>query len=109
MKALLILWMKPLWPWDWKFPNFGACLCGDGLGFRSNGNDASIFVGPAVQSEWDLSSREESLITSVVFAGMLVGAYSWGIVSDNHGRANSLISHLHRKLSDLHAALFLFG
>ena len=44
------------------------------------------FVGPAVQSAWGLSSHEESLITSVVFAGMLVGAYSWGMVSDNHGR-----------------------
>ena len=44
------------------------------------------FVGPAVQSLWNLSSREESSITSVVFAGMLIGAYSWGIVADKHGR-----------------------
>lgn len=44
------------------------------------------FVGPAVQSAWGLSPRKESYITSVVFAGMLVGAYSWGIVSDKHGR-----------------------
>ncbi|XP_072995139.1 organic cation/carnitine transporter 7-like isoform X1 [Typha latifolia] len=44
------------------------------------------FVGPSVQSEWELSSHQESLITSVVFVGMLVGAYSWGIVSDNYGR-----------------------
>ncbi|KAH0934158.1 hypothetical protein HID58_011275, partial [Brassica napus] len=45
------------------------------------------FVGPAVQSLWNLSSREESSITSVVFAGMLIGAYSWGIVADKHGRS----------------------
>jgi MFS family permease len=44
------------------------------------------FVGPSVQSEWGLSAHEESLITSAVFIGMLVGAYSWGIVSDNYGR-----------------------
>ncbi|KAL4205227.1 hypothetical protein AMTRI_Chr01g136310 [Amborella trichopoda] len=44
------------------------------------------FVGPAVQLEWNLSSREESMITSVVFVGMLFGAYTWGIVSDNYGR-----------------------
>jgi MFS family permease len=44
------------------------------------------FVGPAVQSQWDLSAQKESMITSVVFVGMLIGAYSWGIVSDTHGR-----------------------
>ncbi|KAL6656473.1 hypothetical protein ACP70R_007299 [Stipagrostis hirtigluma subsp. patula] len=44
------------------------------------------FVGQSVQAEWELSAEAESLITSVVFVGMLVGAYAWGIVSDNHGR-----------------------
>ncbi|CAH2053857.1 unnamed protein product [Thlaspi arvense] len=49
------------------------------------------FVGPAVQSLWNLSAREESLITSVVFAGMLIGAYSWGTVADKHGRRKGFI------------------
>ncbi|CAN8259543.1 unnamed protein product [Cochlearia groenlandica] len=49
------------------------------------------FVGPAVQSLWSLSAQEESLITSVVFAGMLVGAYSLGIVADKHGRRKGFI------------------
>ncbi|ESQ48723.1 hypothetical protein EUTSA_v10020555mg [Eutrema salsugineum] len=49
------------------------------------------FVGPAVQSLWNLSAREESLITSVVFAGMLIGAYAWGIVADKHGRRKGFI------------------
>lgn len=44
------------------------------------------FVGPAVQSEWGLSGREESLIASVVFGGMMIGAYSWGVLSDAKGR-----------------------
>ncbi|XP_028125803.1 organic cation/carnitine transporter 7 isoform X2 [Camellia sinensis] len=47
--------------------------------------------GPAVQSTWGLSSHEESLITSVVFAGMLVGAYSWGFVSDKYGRRKGFL------------------
>ncbi|KAL2932876.1 Organic cation/carnitine transporter 7 [Bienertia sinuspersici] len=46
------------------------------------------FVGPAVQAEWGLSSNKESMITTVVFFGMLIGAYSWGIVSDKFGRRN---------------------
>jgi len=48
------------------------------------------FVGQSVQAEWELSAQEESLITSVVFVGMLVGAYAWGIVSDNYGRRQGL-------------------
>ncbi|WCJ32090.1 Synaptic vesicle 2-related protein [Euphorbia peplus] len=44
------------------------------------------FVGTAVQEQWDLSSQQVSLITTVVFSGMLVGAYSWGLVSDKYGR-----------------------
>ncbi|CAN1761234.1 Organic cation/carnitine transporter 7 [Linum perenne] len=44
------------------------------------------FVGPALKSQWNLSSSQESLLTTVVFAGMLVGAYSWGFVADSYGR-----------------------
>ncbi|GMP35248.1 hypothetical protein CsSME_00007768 [Camellia sinensis var. sinensis] len=59
-----------------------------GMGWVSEAMEMMLlsFVGPAVQSTWGLSSHEESLITSVVFAGMLVGAYSWGFVSDKYGR-----------------------
>ena len=44
------------------------------------------FVGPAVQQQWGLSSEEESYISSAVFFGMLVGAYSWGLLADAKGR-----------------------
>ncbi|RLN42080.1 Synaptic vesicle 2-related protein [Panicum miliaceum] len=44
------------------------------------------FVGPSVQLEWKLTSHQESMVTSFVFVGMLIGAYSWGVVSDNYGR-----------------------
>ena len=59
-----------------------------GMGWISEAMEVMLlsFVGPAVQFEWKLSSHEESLITSAVFAGMLIGASSWGIVSDNYGR-----------------------
>lgn len=59
-----------------------------GVGWISEAMEMMLlsFVGPAVQAQWNLSAHEESLITSVVFAGMLIGAYSWGIVSDKHGR-----------------------
>ena len=50
------------------------------------------FVGPSVQLEWNLTAHQESMITSVVFVGMLIGAYSWGVVSDNYGRRQERVS-----------------
>ncbi|KAE8699321.1 Organic cation/carnitine transporter 7 [Hibiscus syriacus] len=44
------------------------------------------FIGPVVQRLWHLSAKQQSLITSVVFIGMLIGAYSWGVVADKYGR-----------------------
>eukprot|EP00268_Persea_americana_P061107 TRINITY_DN7680_c0_g1_i6.p1 TRINITY_DN7680_c0_g1~~TRINITY_DN7680_c0_g1_i6.p1 ORF type:complete len:108 (+),score=26.51 TRINITY_DN7680_c0_g1_i6:213-536(+) len=74
----------------------GLVLAYAGMGWVAEAMEMMLlsFVGPAVQSEWGLSSHEESLITSAVFAGMLVGAYSWGIVSDKHGRRHMIISSL---------------
>lgn len=65
-----------------------------GMGWVSEAMEMMLlsFVGPAVQSYWGLSSHEESFITSVVFAGMLVGAYSWGMVSDKHGRRKGFLT-----------------
>ncbi|XP_077222479.1 major facilitator superfamily protein [Tasmannia lanceolata] len=66
----------------------GLVLAYGGMGWIGEAMEMMLlsFVGPAVQSEWGLSSHEESLITSAVFVGMLIGAYSWGIISDNYGR-----------------------
>uniref|UniRef100_A0A251TP73 Putative major facilitator, sugar transporter-like, Major facilitator superfamily domain protein n=1 Tax=Helianthus annuus TaxID=4232 RepID=A0A251TP73_HELAN len=49
------------------------------------------FVGPAIQPEWGLSANQESMISTVAFAGMLVGAYSWGLVSDTYGRKKGFL------------------
>ncbi|PKI35681.1 hypothetical protein CRG98_043927, partial [Punica granatum] len=64
-----------------------------GMGWISEAMEMMLlsFIGPAVQSLWGLSAQEQSLITSIVFAGMLVGAYSWGIVSDKHGRRKGFL------------------
>ncbi|XP_068642323.1 organic cation/carnitine transporter 7-like [Aristolochia californica] len=71
----------------------GLILAYAGMGWISEAMEMMLlsFVGPAVQSEWGLSSHEQSFITSAVFAGMLVGAYSWGIVSDSHGRRKGFL------------------
>lgn len=71
------------------FGNFQALILLYGaLGWVAEAMELMIlsFIGPELQSEWDLSSAEESMISTVVFAGMLIGAYLWGHTSDNWGR-----------------------
>lgn len=64
-----------------------------GMGWISEAMEMMLlsFVGPAVQSAWGLSTHEESLLTSVVFAGMLIGAYLWGSISDKCGRRRGFL------------------
>ncbi|KAJ8767889.1 hypothetical protein K2173_020829 [Erythroxylum novogranatense] len=64
-----------------------------GFGWVSEAMEIMIlsFVGPAVKSQWGLSSAQETLLTTVVFAGELIGAYCWGLISDNYGRRKSFL------------------
>ncbi|KAD1397639.1 hypothetical protein E3N88_05790 [Mikania micrantha] len=68
-------------------------LAYSGLGWVAEAMEMMLlsFVGPAIQPEWGLSSNEESLISTVAFAGMLVGAYSWGVISDTFGRKKGFL------------------
>ncbi|KAF3783424.1 Organic cation/carnitine transporter 7 [Nymphaea thermarum] len=65
-----------------------------GMGWAAEAMEMMLlsFVGPAVQSEWGLTSSQESMISTAVFAGMLVGAYSWGVISDNYGRRTGFLA-----------------
>lgn len=72
----------------------GLVLIYAGLGSIAEAMEVMIlsFIGPSVKLEWDLSSTQESLVTTVVFVGMLIGAYSWGLISDHYGRRMGLLS-----------------
>lgn len=39
-----------------------------------------------VRCDWGLSPSHESLLSSAVFLGTMVGANAWGMVADAHGR-----------------------
>ena len=39
-----------------------------------------------VTCQWNLTPSQEARISSVVFAGTMVGAYAWGALSDAQGR-----------------------
>lgn len=69
-----------------KFQAFTLAYAG--LGWISEAMEmmSLSFVGIAVQSEWKISSVQESLLSTFVFVGMLFGAYFWGFVSDFYGR-----------------------
>ncbi|XP_059283396.1 organic cation/carnitine transporter 7-like [Lycium ferocissimum] len=69
-------------------------MCYAGLGHIAEAAETMIlsFIGPALRSQWELSPTQESLMTTIVFAGMLVGAIFWGFVSDTYGRRKGLLS-----------------
>ncbi|KAI3701746.1 hypothetical protein L6452_27056 [Arctium lappa] len=64
-----------------------------GLGWVAEAMEMMLlsFVGPTLQPEWGLSSGEESFISTIAFAGMLVGAYMWGAISDIYGRKTGFL------------------
>lgn len=66
----------------------GLILAYGGIGYIADAMEIMIlsFIGTAVESEWHLSPNEKSLISTVVFAGMLVGSYFCGVISDAYGR-----------------------
>ena len=39
-----------------------------------------------VKCLWNITPAQESLITSIVFCGTMIGAYSWGVLGDAKGR-----------------------
>ncbi|XP_011093915.1 organic cation/carnitine transporter 7 [Sesamum indicum] len=66
----------------------GLALVFAGIGCFSDAMEITLlsFIGPALESEWSLSPTEESLLSTAVFGGMLVGAYFMGFIADAYGR-----------------------
>lgn len=49
------------------------------------------FILPSAQCDLDLSTQTKGWLNSIIFIGMMVGAYAWGSVADTLGRKKVLI------------------
>ncbi len=50
------------------------------------------FAVPSLMADWGLSREQGGLLTSLLFAGMLLGAWFWGQFSDYTGRRFSFVT-----------------
>jgi MFS transporter, putative metabolite:H+ symporter len=65
-----------------------------GLGWAADAMEVLLisFALPAVSQEWGLNNAQKGLLGTVIFLGMLVGAWVWGRLSDVIGRKTSFIA-----------------
>lgn len=49
------------------------------------------FILPSAQCDLDLNTQSKGWLNSIIFIGMMVGAYAWGSVADSLGRKKVLI------------------
>ena len=84
----------PTWTVDEAIDDIGfgpyqlVMLCVTGLAWMGDAMEMMLlsFLGPAARCEWGISPRQEGMLTSVVFVGMLFGAPTWGSIADWKGR-----------------------
>jgi putative MFS transporter len=75
-----------------RFQSKLLLLCG--LGWAADAMEILLisFALPAIGQEWNLSNGQKGLLSTVIFIGMLAGAFVWGRLSDLVGRKIGFIS-----------------
>lgn len=75
-----------------KFQILMACFVG--LAWSADAMEMMLlsFIGPSMRCDFEVSSKQEGAMTSVVFAGMMLGAPSWGVMSDARGRRPAMLA-----------------
>ena len=63
-------------------------LVATGLTWSGDASELGVmaYLVPFLKDEWGMTQSAADAIASVVFAGMLVGALGWGLISDGLGR-----------------------
>lgn len=74
-----------------RFHYFLLTVCG----FVSTSEEMDVismsFILPSAQCDLDLSTQTKGWLNSIIFIGMMVGAYFWGSIADTVGRKKVLI------------------
>lgn len=75
-----------------KFHYLLLAICG----FVSTSEEMDVismsFILPSAQCDLDLNTQTKGWLNSIIFIGMMAGAYSWGSVADSLGRKRVLIA-----------------
>lgn len=65
-------------------------------GFVSTSEEMDVismsFILPSAQCDLNLSTQSKGWLNSIIFIGMMAGAYAWGSVADSLGRKKVLIA-----------------
>ncbi|KAF8371395.1 hypothetical protein PRIPAC_77824 [Pristionchus pacificus] len=84
-----------------KFQYVSCAICGLSWIASSTLIMLLAILGPSLKCEWQLSTVEQALCTTFVFAGWMVASPVWGRICDIYGRRKGLIATA--------AAGFIFG
>jgi VNT family MFS transporter (synaptic vesicle glycoprotein 2) len=75
-----------------KFHYLLLAICG----FVSTSEEMDVismsFILPSAQCDLELNTQTKGWLNSIIFIGMMAGAYSWGSVADSIGRKKVLIA-----------------
>ncbi|XP_050313387.1 synaptic vesicle glycoprotein 2B isoform X1 [Anthonomus grandis grandis] len=75
-----------------KFHYLLLAICG----FVSTSEEMDVismsFILPSAQCDLDLNTQSKGWLNSIIFIGMMAGAYTWGSVADSIGRKKVLIA-----------------
>lgn len=75
-----------------KFHYLLLAVCG----FVSTSEEMDVismsFILPSAQCDLNLNTHTKGWLNSIIFIGMMVGAYAWGSVADTLGRKKVLIA-----------------
>lgn len=65
-----------------------------GLGWAADAMEVLLiaFALPAISQEWNLTNTQKGMLGTAIFLGMLLGAWTWGWLSDRIGRKTGFIS-----------------
>ena len=74
-----------------KFQILSCVICG--LAWAAESVEVLVLsiLGPVLLCEWNLSTRQEALMTAVIMMGYLIGSLLFGYSADIYGRRRSLI------------------